>query len=235
MRSWTAVGSSSATVEPRSGSTGGTGRRSSLPSWPTNSGSAAETRAEPGDAPGTWTRPRMRAVASSVFYPVLIVIVLFPRMWASVSTEVELRAARVASPTSYPAGLQPRHDPMFGSEELRGERRHSTSSGAGRQPTSRHGHRSLGLTRPASLSDPGPISLSAGVSPVPMPPHRSPSLAAAQAGFSSIPCPTGPSSRYFQSATRSFLASATTMTLRSRPREPPERLWNQRERAHPGW
>src|SRR3954464_11372662 len=40
-----------------------------------------------------------------------------------------LRGEGVPSPTSYPAGQRPRHDPMFGSEELRGERRHSTSAG----------------------------------------------------------------------------------------------------------
>src|SRR5215217_7832245 len=50
----------------------------------------------------------------------------FPRMLAFLGAEVELRAARVPSPTSYPAGQCPRHDPLFGSEELRGERRHST-------------------------------------------------------------------------------------------------------------
>src|SRR3954466_13268386 len=49
----------------------------------------------------------------------------FPRMLAFLGAEVELRAARVPSPTSYPAGRCPRHDPLFGSEELRGERRHS--------------------------------------------------------------------------------------------------------------
>src|SRR5215218_1385967 len=52
----------------------------------------------------------------------------FPCVLASVGAEVELRAARVPSPTSYPAGRHPRHDPLFGSEELRGERRHSTLS-----------------------------------------------------------------------------------------------------------
>src|SRR5215218_6282801 len=39
-----------------------------------------------------------------------------------------LRGEGVPSPTSYPAGQRPRHDPMFGSEELRGERRPSTSA-----------------------------------------------------------------------------------------------------------
>src|SRR5215212_9379957 len=38
------------------------------------------------------------------------------------------RREGVPSPTSYPAGRRPRHDPVFGSEELRGERRHSTSA-----------------------------------------------------------------------------------------------------------
>src|SRR3954468_16415709 len=58
----------------------------------------------------------------------------FPCVLASVGAEVELRAARVPSPTSYPAGQRPRHDPMFGSEELRGERRHSTSSALSGSP-----------------------------------------------------------------------------------------------------
>ena len=40
----------------------------------------------------------------------------------------------VPSPTSYPAGQRPRHDPMFGSEELRGERRHSTSAALSGSP-----------------------------------------------------------------------------------------------------
>src|SRR5919206_2959974 len=38
---------------------------------------------------------------------------------------------------------------------------------------------------------------------------------------------------YRQSAIRSFRARATIMTLRRRPREPPRRSWNQRERAQP--
>src|SRR3954447_25307782 len=89
---------------------------------------------------------RMRTVVSSLFYSVLVVIVPFPRMLAFLGAEVELRAARVPSPTSYPAGRCPRHDPLFGSEELRGERRHSNISGAVRQPTFRPGRRSLGPT-----------------------------------------------------------------------------------------
>src|SRR5215218_4622999 len=75
-----------------------------------------------------WMRRRMRTVVSSLFYSVLVVIVPFPRVLAFLGAEVELRAARVPSPTSYPAGQRPRHDPLFGSEELRGERRHSTLS-----------------------------------------------------------------------------------------------------------
>src|SRR4030095_7188726 len=54
--------------------------------------------------------------------------------WPSWGAEVELRAARVRCPTSYPAGRRPRHDPMFGSEELRGERRHSTSAALSGSP-----------------------------------------------------------------------------------------------------
>src|SRR5215212_6046147 len=77
---------------------------------------------------------RMRTAASSLFYSVLVVIVPFPRVLASVGAEVELRTARVPSPTSYPAGWRPRHDPLFGSEELRGERRHSTSAALSGSP-----------------------------------------------------------------------------------------------------
>ena len=59
--------------------------------------------------------------------------------------------------------------------------------------------------------------------------------AAGFSSFSSTPCGTAPSRRYLQSATKSLRASATIMTLRSRPRAPPRRSWNQRERAQPGW
>ena len=58
----------------------------------------------------------------------------FSRVLAFLGAEVELRAARVPSPTSYPAGQRPRHDPIFGSEELRGERRHSTSAALSGSP-----------------------------------------------------------------------------------------------------
>src|SRR4051812_8746962 len=40
----------------------------------------------------------------------------------------------VPPPPSYRAGQRPRHDPMFGSEELRGERRHSTSAALSGSP-----------------------------------------------------------------------------------------------------
>src|SRR3954471_7239026 len=149
----------------------------------------------------------------------------FPCVLASVGAEVELRAARVPSPTSYPAGRCPRHDPLFGSEELRGERRHSTSSALSDSP------RFVPAAAPSAPPDQfRPAVLARSVDPhspvlrrpVSLPPcpsrytHR-------QAGFSSIPCDTAPSWRYRQSAIRSFLASATIMTLRSRPREPPRR------------
>src|SRR4051794_7456658 len=79
----------------------------------------------------------------------------FPRVLASVGAEVELRAARVPSPTSYPAGQRPRHDPLFGSEELRGERRHSTSaalSGSPRLVTAAAPSAPPGQSRPAVLA-----------------------------------------------------------------------------------
>src|SRR3954471_8849669 len=101
----------------------------------------------------------------------------FPCVLASVGAEVELRAARVPSPTSYPAGWRPRHDPIFGSEELRGERRHSPSpalSGSPRfvpaaapsAPRGRFGP--PGLARSVYLRSPAlrrPVPL-----PVPLPP-----------------------------------------------------------------
>src|SRR5215207_8533969 len=58
----------------------------------------------------------------------------FPRVLAFLGAEVELRTARVPSPTSYPAGRRPRYDPLFGSEELRGERRHSPSAALSGSP-----------------------------------------------------------------------------------------------------
>src|SRR5215218_3110731 len=109
-------------------------------------------------------------------------------------------------------------------------------SGAVRQPTSRHGHHSLGPTGPAPPGGSGPIRLSAsaGAPPAFIPPAVPLSASLGQAGVSSIPCGTAPSWRYRQSAIRSFRARATIMTLRRRPREPPRRSWNQRESAQPG-
>jgi hypothetical protein len=79
----------------------------------------------------------------------------FLRVLASVGAEVELRAARGPSPTSYPAGQRPRHDPLFGSEELRGERRHSTLSalsGSPRLITATAPSVPPGRSRPAGLA-----------------------------------------------------------------------------------
>src|SRR4051812_13434332 len=109
--------------------------------------------------------------------------------------------------------------------------------GAVRQPTSRHGRRSLGPTGPVPPGGSGPIrrSVFAGASPARKPPTVPLQAPLRQAGFSSIPCGTVPSWRYRQSATSSFRARATIMTLRRRPREAPRRSWNQRESAQPGW
>src|SRR3954454_14994380 len=66
-----------------------------------------------------------------------------------------LRGEGGPSPTSYPAGQRPRHDPMFGSEELRGERRHSTSaalSGSPRLVTAAAPSAPPGQSRPAVLA-----------------------------------------------------------------------------------
>src|SRR4051794_28254922 len=66
-----------------------------------------------------------------------------------------LRGEGVPSPTSYPAGQRPHHDPMFGSEELRGERRHSTSaalSGSPRLVTAAAPSAPPGRSRPAGLA-----------------------------------------------------------------------------------
>jgi len=110
-------------------------------------------------------------------------------------------------------------------------------SGAVRQPTFRPGRRSLGPTGPVPPGGSGPIRLSvfAGASPARIPPTVPLQAPLRQAGFSSIPCGTVPSWRYRQSATSSFRARATIITLRRRPREPPRRSWNQRESAQPGW
>src|SRR4051794_11296806 len=78
-----------------------------------------------------------------------------PCVLASVGAEVELRAARGPSPPSYRAGRRPRHDPIFGSEELRGERRHSTSAallGSPRLVTAAAPSAPPGQFRPAVLA-----------------------------------------------------------------------------------
>src|SRR5918912_3920720 len=79
-------------------------------------------------------RHRMRTVASSQFYSVLVAIVFPPRVGIPRCRGGALRGEGVPSPTSYPAGQRPRHDPLFGSEELRGERRHSTSAALSSSP-----------------------------------------------------------------------------------------------------
>src|SRR4051794_28515215 len=77
---------------------------------------------------------RMRTVVSSLFYSVLVVIVPSPACWHSWAPRWSSARRGVPSPTSYPAGRCPRHDPLFGSEELRGERRHSTSAALSGSP-----------------------------------------------------------------------------------------------------
>src|SRR3954451_19506988 len=182
-------------------------------------------------------RHRMRTVASSQFYSVLVGIVPFPRVLAFLGAEVELRAARgaLANLVSGGTASTPRSHVRVGGAPRRAAPLYI--SGAVRQPTSRHGHRSLGPTGPAPPGGSAPtrLSASAGAPPACIPPVVPLSASLGQAGFSSIPCGTAPSWRYRQSAIRSFRARATIMTLRRRPREPPTRSWNQREGAQPGW
>src|SRR5438045_2994187 len=78
--------------------------------------------------------PRMRTVVSSLFYEVLVVIVLSSACWHPWVPRWSSALQGVPSPTSYPAGRGPRHDPLFGSEELRGERRHSSSAALSGSP-----------------------------------------------------------------------------------------------------
>src|SRR3954454_16959858 len=97
----------------------------------------------------------------------------FPRVLASVGAEVELRAARVPSPTSYPAGQRPRHDPLFGSEELRGERRHSTPAALSSSPrlvTAAAPSAPPGQSRPAVLARSVYLRSPVLRRPVPLPP-----------------------------------------------------------------
>jgi hypothetical protein len=161
----------------------------------------------------------------------------FPRVLASLGAEVELRAARGALANLVSGGTvsAPRSHVRVGGAPRRAAPLYI--SGAVRQPTSHHGHRSLGPTRPIPHGGSGliyPFAF-AGVPPARKPPAVPLYASLCQAGFSSIPCGTAPSWMYRQSAIRSFLASATIMTLRRRPREPPRRSWNQRESAQPGW
>ena len=84
-----------------------------------------------------------------------------------------LRGEGVPSPTSYPAGQRPRHDPMFGSEELRGERRHSTSaalSGSPRLVSAAAPSAPPGQSRPAVLARSVYLRSPVLRRPVPLPP-----------------------------------------------------------------
>src|SRR4051795_5480782 len=81
------------------------------------------------------------------------------------------------SPTSYPAGRGPRHDPLFGSEELRGERRHSTSAALSDSPrlvTVAAPSAPPGRSRPAGLARSvyprSPVLRRPVPLPVPLPP-----------------------------------------------------------------
>src|ERR687884_316113 len=114
----------------------------------------------------------MRAGVSSQFYSVPLIIVPFPRVLASVGAEVELRAARgaLANLVSGGTGSAPRSLIRVGGAPRRAAPLYI--SGAVRQPTSRHGRRSLGPTGPAPPSGSGPIRLStfAGARPAYRPP-----------------------------------------------------------------
>src|SRR5690242_1855092 len=84
-----------------------------------------------------------------------------------------LRGEGVPSPTSYPAGQRPCHDPMFGSEELRGERRHSTSaalSGSPRLVSAAAPSAPPGQSRPAVLARSVYLRSPVLRRPVPLPP-----------------------------------------------------------------
>src|SRR3954454_9975699 len=81
----------------------------------------------------------------------------------------------VPSPTSYPAGQRPRHDPLFGSEELRGERRHSTSAALSDSPrlvTATAPSAPPGQSRPAVLARCVYLRARVRRRPVPLPPCR---------------------------------------------------------------
>src|SRR3954447_15819610 len=113
----------------------------------------------------------MRTAASSLFYSGLVGIVPCPQVLASLGAEVELRAARVA-----PANLVSGGTASAPRSPIRVEgapRRAAPLSiiGAVRQPTSRHGRRSLGPTEPGPPGGSGRIcpSAFAGVPPACMP------------------------------------------------------------------
>src|SRR5918911_3729116 len=115
---------------------------------------------------------RMRAGVSSRFYSVPLIIVPFPRVLASVGTEVELRAARGALANLVSGGTvsAPRSHVRVGGAPRRAAPLYVI--GAVSQPTSHHGRRSLGPTGPVPPGGSGPIRLSAfaGVPPAHKPP-----------------------------------------------------------------
>ena len=111
---------------------------------------------------------------SSLFYWVLVVIVPFPRVLAFLGAEVELRGEGVlANLVSGETASTPRSHVRVGGAPRRAAPLYI--SGAVRQPTSRHGHRSLGPTGPAPPGGSGPIRLSASAGAPPaciLPPCR---------------------------------------------------------------
>src|SRR5271165_4659942 len=110
-------------------------------------------------------RPRMRAITSSVISFRVVFHRPFLSVLLCVSAEVELRAARpvLANLVSGGGIPAPRSHIRVGGAPRRAAPLYYL--GAVKQPTSRHGHRSLGPTRPTSLSDPGPISFVCRVRP----------------------------------------------------------------------
>jgi hypothetical protein len=114
-------------------------------------------------ARGGSMRPRMRTAASSLFYWVLVAIVLVPRVLA-------FSRCRGGAPHGEGNPRQPRirRDGVHATIPCSG-RRSSEASGATlhqrrcyRQPTSRHGRRSLGPTGPAPPGGSGRIRPFAG-------------------------------------------------------------------------
>ena len=186
---------------------------------------------------GSWRvdETRMRAVASSLFYSV--------HCHRPISSCVSVRRRRGGAPCGKGGPRQPRirRDSVRATIPCSGRRSSEASGATLRHRCCQPAHVSsrLPLPRPHRASsvqrfwpDPSPHS-PVFRRPIGLLPCRIGVFC--QTGFSSAPCGTAPSWRYRQSATRSFLASATIMTLRRRPREPPRRSWNQRESAQPGW